>query len=91
MYVIVLTSMPCNDVYADTSSASLEMMEQSQNQTNDVDLCSPFCFCHCCQTLSFPSFYDGFLSEIKVLTLNIPFKESSFSSPFSSIWQPPKI
>lgn len=89
--VMVLTAMPCNDVHADTNSASLELSEQSQNHTSDVDLCSPFCFCNCCQTLSFPSYYDGFLSEIKVLTLNIPFKESIFSNPVSSIWQPPKI
>jgi len=91
VYVMVLTAMPCTNVHADTNSASLELLVQNQNHTNIVDLCSPFCFCHCCQTLSFPSYYDGFLSEIKVLTLNIPFKESRFSNHFSSIWQPPKI
>ena len=85
VYVMVLTAMPCTNVHADTNSASLELLVQNQNHTNIVDLCSPFCFCHCCQTLSFPSYYDGFLSEIKVLTLNIPFKESIFSNPVSSI------
>jgi len=92
VYVMVLTAMPCTDNHAaDSNSVSYELSEQYHNQANDLDLCSPFCFCHCCQTLSFPSFFDGLLSDIKVLTLNIPFKESTFSSPFNSIWQPPKI
>ncbi|MDA3906143.1 MAG: hypothetical protein PF484_08730 [Bacteroidales bacterium] len=92
VYVMVLTAMPCNDVHAaNSNSVSMELHQQSPNQTNDVDLCSPFCFCQCCQTLSFPSFYDGLLSDVEVATLNIPFKESRFSNPFSSIWQPPKL
>ncbi|MFZ6037577.1 MAG: DUF6660 family protein [Bacteroidota bacterium] len=91
MYVMVLTAIPCNDVHAaNTNSVSLELSEQSPNQTNDVDLCSPFCFCHCCQTLSFPSFFNGLLSNVEVVALNITFKESRFSNHFSSIWQPPK-
>ncbi len=92
VYVMVLTAMPCADVHAaDTNSASLELLVQNQNHTNNVDLCSPFCFCHCCQTLSFPTFYVSLISHIEMVTLKIPFKESRFSYPFSSIWQPPKI
>lgn len=91
VYVMVLTAIPCNDVHAGTNSATLELAEQSQNHTSDVDLCSPFCFCHCCQTLSFPSFFNGLLSNVEVVALNITFKESRFSNHFSSIWQPPKI
>jgi len=91
VYVMVLTAIPCNDVHAGTNSATLELAEQSQNHTSDVDLRSPFCFCHCCQTLSFPSFFNGLLSNVEVVALNITFKESRFSNHFSSIWQPPKI
>lgn len=92
VYVMVLTAMPCDDTHtADSNHASFELSEQNHNHTSDVDLCSPFCFCHCCQTLSFPSFFNGLLSDVEVLTLNIPFKESRFSNHFSSIWQPPKI
>ncbi len=92
VYIMVLTAMPCDDMHtADSNSTSFELSEQNHNQANDLDLCSPFCFCHCCQTISFPSFYDGLLSDVEVVTLNIPFKESRFSNPFSSIWQPPKI
>jgi len=92
VYVMVLTAIPCTDVHAaDINPVSLELSEHSPNLTNDLDLCSPFCFCHCCQTLTFPSFNNGLLSDVEVLTLNITFNESKLSSPFSSIWQPPKI
>ncbi len=84
--------MPCTDIHAaDVGPVSLELSEHNQNHTNDIDLCSPFCFCHCCQTHSFPSFSDGSLSDIGVVSLDISFKESKISSPFSPIWQPPKI
>ncbi|WP_147271957.1 DUF6660 family protein [Marinilabilia salmonicolor] len=92
MYVMVLTAIPCNDVHAaNTNSVSLELSEQSPNQTNDVDLCSPFCFCHCCQTLSFPSFFSISFINLVVITLDIKLKEPAISSPVASIWQPPKI
>lgn len=92
MYIMVLAAMPCSDVHAaDTNSASIVLLVQGQNHTNDVDLCTPFCFCHCCQTLSFPSYYDGISSDVEMLALNITFKEPRFSNPLSSIWQPPKI
>lgn len=91
VYVMVLTAIPCNDVHAGTNSATLELSEQSQNHTSDVDLCSPFCFCHCCQTLSFPSFFSISFINMVEITLDIKFKEPAFSSPVASIWQPPKI
>ncbi|MGZ0016795.1 DUF6660 family protein [Yeosuana sp. AK3] len=92
VYVMVLTAMPCADIHvANPNPISLELSEQSNNQASDIDLCSPFCFCHCCQTLSFPSFHDGLLFNVSKATLNTTLKESKFSSPFYPIWQPPKI
>lgn len=92
MYVMVLTAIPCNDVHASNSnSVTLELSEQSQNHTNNVDLCSPFCFCHCCQTLFFPSFFSISFTNLVESTLDVKLKEYSFSSPVASIWQPPKI
>lgn len=92
VYVLVLTAMPCVDIHAaNMNSVSLELVKQSPNQTNDVDLCSPFCFCHCCQTLSFPSFFHISFINLVEIPLNIELKELSFSSPAVSIWQPPKI
>ena len=92
VYVLVLTAMPCNDVHAaNTNSVSIELTKQNPNQANDVDLCSPFCFCHCCQTLSFPSFFRISNINLVEISLAINLKEPSFSSPVATIWQPPKI
>jgi hypothetical protein len=89
---MVLTAMPCVDMHAaNTNSVSLELVKQNPNQTNDVDLCSPFCFCHCYQTLSFPSFFRISFINLVEITLNIKFKEPAFLSPVTSIWQPPKL
>ncbi|WP_430971575.1 DUF6660 family protein [Sunxiuqinia rutila] len=92
VYIMVLTAMPCDDVHAaNTNSVSLELVKKSPNQTNDIDLCSPFCFCHCCQTLSFPSFFRISNVNLVKITLDIKLKEPAFSSPIAPIWQPPKI
>jgi len=89
---MVLIALPCTDIHiTDTNSLSLEISEQNHHQANDLDFCSPFCFCHCCQTLSFPVFFDGLLFNLEENSLAVTFKESKFSSPFSAIWQPPKI
>ena len=92
VYIMVLTAMPCNDVHAaNTNSVSLELVKQNPNLANDIDLCSPFCFCHCCQTLSFPSFFRISNINLVKITLDIKLKEPAFLSPVTSIWQPPKI
>ena len=85
-------AMPCNDVHiANTNSVSFELVKESPYQTNDLDLCSPFCFCQCCQTLSLASIFNILSIHLLEMTLNIESKTTSFSSPVVSIWQPPKI
>ena len=89
---MVLSALPCDDNQAiNSNNISVELSEQNQNQANDVDLCSSFCFCQCCQTLSFPSFYSVVLTNLVENPLDNIFKEFAYSSPVASIWQPPKI
>nr|NQU90277.1 hypothetical protein [Bacteroidota bacterium] len=92
VYVMVLTAMPCADVFAaDTNSVTLEVFEQSHSHSHDVDLCSPFCFCDCCQTLS--QITKHFIFQINLVSFNL-----SMSSLVQdeiecaiSFWRPPKI
>ena len=92
MYIMVLTAMPCDDVHsANKNSVSLELSEQSPNQSNDIDLCSPFCFCHCCQSHSFLSFFTISFVNLVEITMGFKLKEPAISNPVASIWQPPKI
>ena len=74
--------MPCDDIHAiNSNNISLELSEQSQNQSNDIDLCTPFCFCQCCQTISIPSFYDVKLANLVDFTLDYKYNESAYLSP----------
>ena len=71
--------MQCNDNHAiNSNNISVELSEQNQDQSNDVDLCTPFCFCLCCQTLSSPTFHDVVRTNLVENPLDNIFKESSY-------------
>jgi len=90
-YVMALTAFPCDDVHVtNDNSISLELIEQNHNQSKDVDLCTPFCFCNCCQTLSQTTTFNttqvtftGFDIVTPVLVQN----EMEYTTTF---WVPPK-
>lgn len=98
IYIIILTSFPCVDNYNDilVKPSHLEK-SQKHNDSNDqdLDLCSPFCFCNCCnqQTLTFLDIYPLQLPILFQETeISISFYKSTlFSNFFGSIWQPPQI
>lgn len=91
VYVMVLTAMPCNDVHAaNTNSVSLELVKQNLNPANDIDLCSPFCFCNCCQTLAQPASYNNFQLTLVVFDLTIPSLVQNEIESTISFWRPPK-
>lgn len=91
VYVIALTAMPCSDDgVVDNKSLNIEVVQQSQTHSEDIDLCSPFCFCNCCQTLAQPSLYS--ISQIAVLTdkLTLPSMVQNEKEGIISFWRPPK-
>lgn len=47
--VLGLTLTPCIDS-AESRCSTTTAMDQQHPHSDDVDLCSPFCTCHCCQT-----------------------------------------
>jgi len=92
VYVIALTAMPCFDVHsADTNSFSIEISQQGNNQFNDVDLCSPFCYCNCCQVLSSPNIIDNLKSTLISSEFIFRIVEQIYPNPTVSFWRPPKI
>lgn len=52
LYVTWLTTIPCIDVPQENSAHKTELSRQNQDNRHqdDVDHCSPFCTCNCCQT-----------------------------------------
>lgn len=92
VYVMVLTTLPCADVHAfDKNSATIELTVQSQHYSNDVDLCSPFCFCNCCQTLSQANTFYTLQIDILASNLIVPTIVQNEIKSAISFWRPPKI
>lgn len=49
-YILSLNLVPCEDGFDGCEEAQIEISQNSQNQDhNDIDFCSPFCQCQCCQ------------------------------------------
>ncbi|MCK9219149.1 MAG: hypothetical protein M0P47_03750 [Bacteroidales bacterium] len=49
-YIILLSGIPCVDVVRHYSVQKVELSQKSANDhQEDVDHCSPFCTCSCCQ------------------------------------------
>jgi hypothetical protein len=91
IYVIALTAMSCPDVQVvESESNSIEILQQSQYHTENIDLCSPFCFCNCCQTLSHPEYLEIVLVEQIAYSLIVPLIENNIPNPVISFWRPPK-
>lgn len=95
IYILVLTTLPCHDTNECEDNAKVQM---SQNMTNnsqevpDVDLCSPFCDCNCCASITVQSIFKIDFTFDTFFTVQYPKYISDFSSfNFTSIWQPPKL
>jgi hypothetical protein len=55
-YIILLSGSPCVDVVRHDSSQKVELSRNTTtDHQNDVDHCSPFCTCSCCQANFFVS------------------------------------
>ncbi len=94
IYTVVLTAMPCDDVFIDDLQQELSISQSSDDiNHNTFDLCSPFCSCVCCA-----SFFTEQLIYQEALQTKIAVKElcnfsnTSFSNNyFSKIYQPPRV
>ncbi|MCW3789103.1 hypothetical protein OM075_21735 [Marinilabiliaceae bacterium AAT] len=92
---MALTFVPCADghTHEDISDCvSLVQQDHEQNQSpNESDLCSPFCFCTCCQSVSHPEFTT--LAKVNFVALDIflPFIENNIANQVIPFWRPPKI
>ena len=91
-YVIALTAIPCSDFRAvDTESISIENIQESGDHSVEIDLCSPFCFCNCCQMLDQPDLHS--FSQIDFFTnkLFVPNLVQNEKTILILFWRPPKF
>jgi hypothetical protein len=93
-YLSTLTFLPCPeaDACADSCAEEIHLHESSEGHQGeaDLDICSPFCFCHCCQIYKLTV-------ESSTRAFIIPSVENSalltsdfFSKEIFSIWHPPR-
>ena len=69
-YIVLLSTLPCADFVTGNTISGSELSQQTTGTNhNDIDQCSPFCTCQCCQAsfnvtyppLLFPSVESGFI------------------------------
>lgn len=91
---MVLTAMPCLDIPEENSSLlKIELTEHDKHDhQNDENHCSPFCTCSCC---TYPILFEECIIQSTTIDFSqnhlYEYKSIYFSTPFFSIWQPPKI
>ena len=92
-YILTLTLMPCPDQEVHPWMGMHEMIsqEQSGNDNDHEDCCSPLCTCSCC-SLSFEPEKVFIVTQSFSLpeTLNFFFNPQIESHYLFSIWEPPK-
>ncbi len=93
IYVLVLTLLPCVDVPTDNLLHKTELTKAStEKHTDDGDHCSPFCTCQCCASPMVSHFQMFNFQTATILEQRIfSYHNLDYTSPFYSIWQPPKL
>jgi hypothetical protein len=95
-YTIALAGIPCQDkdvVSWQNRSQQQEVATSDASRTIPVDLCTPFCVCACCAsvTLSTTCSMPGKISlSFSVATVSFPYQQPFSTGNSAGIWQPPK-
>lgn len=96
IYVLLLAVYPCSDVESQSSEDRIEaisLIQTSQKNDLEEDICTPFCICACCAThirvtSSTGPNGSGVIHNTKA---KIPYLENMVSFDSNNIWQPPRI
>ncbi|WP_374760192.1 DUF6660 family protein [Dyadobacter pollutisoli] len=94
-YTIALSCIPCQDQALEVSySDHVTVDASSQQQSTDIDLCSPFCICTCCSaiTLQAETAPPPMMASFPVFEeLIFAYSSNINGGDLTSIWQPPRI
>ena len=70
---------------------SVMLFEDSQDHQGDIDFCSPFCYCFCCQSLFDITIKEFDFSESRRYSVDISLLVKDPRDPIIPFWRPPKI
>ena len=84
--------MPCSDVGATGKNMTLELKKSQNNETQQSDVCSPFCTCSCCAGFSINHVIPNIQIPAKIYEINYTVSYYSAVIKISlPIWQPPQL
>ncbi|MGV8992561.1 MAG: DUF6660 family protein [Flavobacterium sp.] len=97
VYFVLLAAKPCADRVSSNFEQTIvvEMNNDQDSHSHDLDLCSPFCICNCCgvhimnlkTVILFESLPMVAFSKTPISTYRAEF----FPIFSNSIWQPPQL
>lgn len=91
IYIMILTCMPCADAYTTNIDCySIEQQDHEQEHSNDIEICSPFCYCNCCQTLTQTSTFVIPKVNIPGVKVKTPMLVQNELESTIMFWRPPK-
>lgn len=97
IYTTALSCIPCKDnVQKGAYGINVNVIKagQARQQTADVDLCTPFCTCTCCASVSTQQQIATLPCKTTFSTfedITFAYLNHSHSSDLTSIWQPPRV
>jgi len=97
IYIAALSCIPCKDQVVPSSYISAITMikaEMERQKPVDADLCTPFCTCTCCASVSLQKqidFLPGKRSFSTFKVIGFAYLSRIHSGDLTSIWQPPRV
>lgn len=97
IYTTALSCIPCKDsvqTKAYSPVVNLIKVDQSRQQTADIDLCTPFCTCTCCASVSIQQEITTLPAKAAFSVfedLTFAYLSRTHSGDLTSIWQPPRV
>lgn len=96
-YILVLSCLPCSDAGVHTGRQTMQTVQQAADShtlphQQQEDLCSPFCFCSCCNIQAAPQapFLFNFIDPRPSLSYSLLYV-SPLTAVSDNIWQPPRM
>ena len=94
IYILALNFTPCEDSGNIDNDVRVEISQSGDidHSHNSLDLCSPFCQCHCCHIHATYFNLEGFIaSPQKISTKIFSHFDDSGKDISNSILQPPRV
>ncbi len=90
-YILALNLSPCEDNIPSASDVKVEISQAEDNGHKDLDLCSPFCQCHCCHVHTIDFGLTSFEPLVAIISSEIFTHFDSLGEEIQySIFQPPR-